>query len=223
MDQKKMDRDRGQLLDPVIERVAGKLPPDDHFLLRVPIELTIGLKTKDIPRIQDALVAWIVATAPTLKTVSLGRLNMPLTEVTPHGVPFKVSLHRSESGGIRMGVHYVAVIDENRVATLAARVAKACDDKLGKLFDWKRDDGARTVLVLEQDNLAMGNPANLSKALVAELATRGSATPDEVYYVGTYEGAGDWSVICLLRDGARWPDPDFQQFDPAQLHSITSR
>lgn len=73
-------------------------------------------------------------------------------------VPFPVSLHRGSLDGPhfpserplrgRFIVKFLVASDLEKAQT--ARLRKACETKYPKLAVWKRDAGARTVLVLEE-------------------------------------------------------------------------
>ena len=67
----------------------------------------------------------------------------------------------------------------------AARIRAACAKKFPKLAWWKLNAGARTVLVLEDNDIQLSNPQVIYEALAAveiEFADR----PDEVHVVSTF-------------------------------------
>lgn len=103
-----------------------------------------------------------------------------------------------------------------------ARLQKACEDKFPKLAAWKRD-GARTVLVLEENDLSLTNHQRVADVLgPAEAAMPDAA--DEVFLVSTHI-ARTWWVTCLRRAGKSYYDDGerFHEVDPAILGRLTSR
>jgi hypothetical protein len=102
------------------------------------------------------------------------------------------------------------------------RVKTATQRKSPKLAKWKRDSGARTVLVLEEDDLSLTNDFLVADALGQAEATTPDS-PDEVFMVST--GVSQmWWVVCLRGSGlvAGEPMPD-GEFNPTELTKLTSR
>jgi hypothetical protein len=77
------------------------------------------------------------------------------------------------------------------------------DKKLPKLQVWKQA-GARTLLALENGDMALSNHWVILEATDATLAGR-LEPPDEVWLVDTTI-EHEWTVCCLIRDGIRFPD-----------------
>jgi tripartite-type tricarboxylate transporter receptor subunit TctC len=75
---------------PTTERVASQLPAESRFELEVPAGAILGLNDRAARPIQDALVRWILTTAPGLPTARPGRYVLPIHKITPPGVPFAV-------------------------------------------------------------------------------------------------------------------------------------
>jgi hypothetical protein len=102
------------------------------------------------------------------------------------------------------------------------RLQKACDDKFSKLATWKRD-GAKTVLVLEENDLSLTNHQRVADALVAAEAAMPDAA-DEIFLVST--SIGDrWWITCLRRAAKTYYDDDerFYEIDPTTLIGLTKR
>jgi hypothetical protein len=110
-------------------------------------------------------------------------------------------------------------LEEARVT----RLQKACEDKFPKLVTWKRDDCARTVLVLEENDLSLTNHQRVADALVTAEATMSDAA-DEIFLVSTCI-PDKWWVTCLRRAGKTYYDDGerFHEIDPATLTPLTSR
>ncbi len=65
-----------------------------------------------------------------------------------------------------------------------ARLREACARKFPKLAAWKREAGARTVLVLEDNDIQLSNPQVIYDAH-ASVEREFSERPDEVHVVTT--------------------------------------
>ena len=99
---------------------------------------------------------------------------------------------------------------------------KACGDKFPKLAIWKRD-GAKAVLVLEENDRSLTNHQSVADALAPPEETMAD-TADEVFLVST-PFAHKWWVTCLRRAGKTYYDEGerFHEVDPAMLSQLTSR
>jgi hypothetical protein len=103
---------------------------------------------------------------------------------------------------------------------------QAVDDKLPKLARWKVDDNARTMLVLEQNDIQLTNPGIVTDVFVPLVMGRADK-PDEVYLVASCM-TPSWYVWPILLDDktyydiARSEGPE-HEFDPAKLVSLTKR
>jgi hypothetical protein len=104
----------------------------------------------------------------------------------------------------------------------AARPLKACEDKLPKRAKWKQDSGARTVLVLEEDDLSLTNHFKVADALTQAEAMR-TDVADEAFMVSTAT-AKTWWVVSLRGAGMVDEEPmPHKEFDPKELTKLTSR
>jgi len=101
------------------------------------------------------------------------------------------------------------------------RLKAAMEKKLPKLQFWKQA-GARTLLVLENGDMALSNHWGILEATDAALAGR-LERPDEVWLVDTTIES-EWTVCCLIRDGVGFPDDEtphrFLFFKPADLDAV---
>ncbi len=106
------------------------------------------------------------------------------------------------------------------------RIRAACDKKFPKLEVWRQDARARTVLVLEDNDIQLTNPARVFDTLVA-LQQEFTNWPDEIYLVSTIIKT-PWYVHAL-----RVGDRDYYElseagqcmteFDADGLTNITGR
>ena len=195
------------LFDPIIQRFDHR-SDREFWELIVPVDASAGLTGRKVGQVQDALIKWIAANAALVPVAPLHdrRANPPLGE-SADGVPFRFSLHRASLEGPyypsdsplcgrfkRMGVA-PADLEQQR----AARLKTASERKSPKLAKWKMDSGARTVLVLEEDDLQLTNHFRVADALVPAEATTPDA-PDEVFLVSTCIEQ-TWWVVCLRGPG----------------------
>ncbi|WP_429574848.1 hypothetical protein [Paraburkholderia sp. UCT70] len=212
-----------RLFGPIESRLASILPGTESFELHVPVDATVGLKPAQIAKIQDVLVKWVRESALTFPIAPYGRYVTPIQKVTLTGVPFAVSLHRFAVLGPRGRFSVAYLVESNIEAARFDRIRKSCDDKYGKLAEWKRDHDACTVLVLEEDDIQLTNHDLVADAL--SRAEKGRTdTPDEIYVVSTC--CDDvWWVTCLRRDGKPGYDDSerYLECDPSKLVQLTDR
>jgi len=183
---------------PLSGMLAEKLPADERFELHVPAGVLLGKNDREVRPIQGALAQWIIATAPTLPIARFGRYAVPIQKVTVAGVPFAVSLHRWKREGYPVPFHVVHLVAEPDVAPARReRIRIGYHKKLGKLLKWK-EAGARTVLILEEDDIYLTNHFAVCDALL-EIESLVADRPDEVYLFST--GASIWFAVRLRIDG----------------------
>lgn len=226
-----------RLIKPVIAEVSGTLPGPAHYELLLPIDTRLGVKTAELNRRRRDLIAWIRAKAQYLCEKNLDRLScdhktprfLDCIETKPPGFHYAVRLcvHppllRSEPGTLRSARY--APNDEELEASRADRLQQALRRKCPKLKRCK-EDGARTVLVLESDDLALTNHVLVGEPLVRLLAECADL-PDEVYLVET--DLDPWTVHCMKLDIECWPmenslePPAFCMDDLTDLSQATHR
>ena len=219
-----------KLFDPIIERFDHRSDRQFRELI-VPVDASAGMTVNDVGQVQDALIKWIEANAPLVPVAPLydQRANPPLGE-SAGGVPFRFSLHRASievsyypsDSPLRGRFRWMPVGPANLEQQRAARLKTASERKSPKLAKWKRDSGARTVLVLEEDDLWATNHFLVADALDQAEATTPDA-PDEVFLVRT-DHKLTWWVVCLRGPGRvvgdRMPS---RESDPKELTKLTSR
>ena len=213
-----------RLIQPIVAGVVGRLPPEEEFELQIPAGAMEGLRARAAATVQRLLIDWIVESAPSLWIPPRGRKDTRIEPTHVPGVPFAVKLYRLE-GRIFRGklqvVHVVSDVENRRLE----RVTLALKKKMPKLAIWKEDAGARTVLVLEENDIQLTNCHVVTDAVLKAEQTLGRAA-DEIYLVTT--SFTPWQVH-FLRVGDRsyfdLSDPDERSWDahPAQLSSLTGR
>jgi hypothetical protein len=220
-----------KLFDPIRERFNHRADRE-LWELHFPVEASAGLRGVQIDRVRDLLILWIETNAPNMPVTLLydPYANRSLGE-TIAGVPFRFSLHRGSldshhfpresalCGAFMLKPFVTGDLEQARTA----RLQKACEDKFPKLATWKRDDGARTVLVLEENDLSLTNHQRVADALVDAEAKMSDAA-DEIFLVSTHI-PDKWWVTCLRRAGKTYYDDGerYQEIDPAALTPLTSR
>lgn len=210
-----------QFMAPVIERLDQELTASDNdaFKLVFDVLALAGRRRGEWAALQTRLVEWTKATAPTLDEPDLGRFTSYSGK--PAGLPFAVTLQRVKR--LTSKVSYMRYEPEDLEAKRGVRVKKALSDKLPKLATYKRD-GMSSVLVLEDDDIAISNEALIGAAVAEGLRESQFPAPDAIYLVETAV-ASLWIVICLKYETATWPDTapsgsDYHRFDPAHLNDI---
>ena len=111
--------------------------------------------------------------------------------------------------------------EDEREHLRSVRLRKALSDKCPKLARCKAE-GARTVLVLESDDIALTNQLFVRMRL-AELLDEQPDAPDEIYLVETETRS--WAVYSTkVGDAVQFDDGpvNFTEFDEADLSALGS-
>jgi hypothetical protein len=96
----------------------------------------------------------------------------------------------------------------------ADRIRAACDKKFPKLNNWKQTEGARTVLILEDNDIQLTNHAIVAETYLP-LAKARSDRPDETYVVVTC--MDPWWAWPILVGDVGW------EIDQTALSGLTGR
>lgn len=207
------DQEYTQLIGPVIDKVSGTLPGPAVYALHFPIDTHLGVKRADLDRIRRNLIVWIRAKARCLYEGNRDRLErehkssryLDSIEAKPPGFPYPVRLcirpARSQSKRGTLQAARLDFAEEEREARRANRLREALRRKCRKLRLCK-EDGARTVLVLESDDIALTNHVLVGECLAALLPER-TDLPNEIYLVETE--LDSWTVRCMKLDAECWP------------------
>ena len=201
-----------QVIEPVIDEVSGTLPGPAVYALHFPIDTHLGVKLADLDRVQRDFIAWIRAEAQCLYERNRDRLDrkhmsprcLDSIEAKPPGFPYRVRLWIRVAGSESMrGTLRCARLDlesEEREARRADRLREALRRKRLKL-QRSREDGARTVLVLESNDIAQTNHVLVGECLAA-LLPKHTDLPDEIHLVET--DIDPWTVRCMKLDTECW-------------------
>jgi hypothetical protein len=211
-----------ELLAPITAAVADLAKPDECFQLLVPITATVGVKRADHDGVRVALVDWIRKEAPGTKALPYASRGY-MKEMQPPGVPFPVTLVRYQPAMAMGGrFDFVQVAPGGDDAPRVERIARACAKKYGKLAAWKAKEGARSIIVFEDNDMFLSNEQLIADTLTKAEATR-SDCPDEAYVVATY--IEPWYVTCLRRPGRTYYDDGerFWEVAHSTLVDLTGR
>jgi hypothetical protein len=223
--------DFGLFISPIVAELDYHMPPPGRFDLLFAIHPSKGLKARDIPTAQQAIIAWVRKKAIELHDECP---EQPSRNHRPSGFH---NFRKETVAGIELTLRRETIWSEPAIAhsrlfvsrfapsnyeTLRAeRVRMAMDRKLPKLKAWK-DRGARSVLVLENGDIALSNHIVILEAAEAALADR-SDEPDELWLVDTTIET-EWTAWCLIRDGVSFPDDEtsnrYWDFKPAELEAV---
>jgi hypothetical protein len=224
----RMEAQTERLFAPITDALKDALGTSALFELYLPVNALAGRKGAELSTIQQAIVAWVKATAPTIekrpypdyKGTIAGPAKLP-------NVPFELVLIRFEPP-IVPGLHFqIRHGVENLEKQRTDRMQAAIDKKFPKLAAWKASDAAKTVLVLEQNDIQLTNASIVADTYVP-LAKARSDRPDETYLVASCTSPNWWMWPILIGDRsysdlARSDEPSYWEFDPSKLVALTKR
>jgi len=141
---------------PIAAAVEGQLSPTEDFELHIPAGAFDGLGRRRLEEVHKLIADWVLETWPTLAIAPNGRYDTSVMPTSIPRVPFEVKLHRL-AGLVRPGSLQVVNVVRDVESLRLARMRTALEKKLPKLGQWKEMFGARTVLVLEQNDIQLTN------------------------------------------------------------------
>jgi hypothetical protein len=138
-----------------------------------------------VRRIQQALVDWVKATAPKLRARCYADYRKtPVGPATVPDVPFPIAPHRFEPALVP-GHHFqLTHLVKNGEPQRNDRIRGAVERKFPKLAARKRDANARTILVLEDNDIQLTDQAIVTETYLPLLMGR-TDRPDETYLVAS--------------------------------------
>jgi len=207
---------------PITDALCNALPTDSFFELHLPAKVFQGLKERSVESIQEAIIEWVRKTGPALEARSHRDRIDDIVPSKPTDVPFEVRLLRFKSRLFRPRFKIIHNVQADIEASRRERIQRACEKKFPKIAVWKRNQGARTVLIFESTDDQLTSESSVAKAFVP-LARARNDQPDETFLVWT--GFKPWSVCPLPVDGESWFDwkPSCWEVDPDELEPLTSR
>jgi hypothetical protein len=187
-----------RLLKPLEKILENKLSKPGHYDLVVDVGATKGAKNTE--SINNNLIYWIKTTAPLLKIGSPRTAPDHYRKEKPKGVPFEVSLYRWEGNG---GKFFIMLnCPEDVEAQRKERIKVAFESKCPKLAKTKQD-GDISVLLLELDDISLGNPMSVAQD-VQEILPKQKYIPDEIYLIRTE--LEKWEVFVLKEGNTLFQD-----------------
>ncbi len=218
----------------VEKAVCGKLPGPAIYNMSFPSDSVIRVSKSDLKKYQEILAEWVLETALHLYGKIQGRnesKSQDFIREKPCGFQHKIKLSCTITGPPsaqepgRFGAARMAPEDSEALTT--RRLRRALFQKIPKLWCCK-SEGARTVLVLESDDIALTDPnlmGNLLNGLQEEFAAE-LPFPDEIYFVDTSSSKGPWAVWRMKFDRQRWSWEDlteYTEFPVDELTDLTDR
>jgi len=216
-------------IDPVANELSGALPGPAIYYLYFPTDARLGVPANQLDKFRSDFIEWVREHAQRLHEMNPDR---PTREQNPHGIneqhrerppgfPYEVILRREAHWSLSPkhdGVLLVSRFAPNDVeAQRAARLQRTLERKCPKLQHCK-EDGAITVLVLEDADIALSNYAIIGEALDGLMEGRANL-PDEIYLVET--SLDRWDVRLMKHDEKIWPEGAWTEFNSAELTDIT--
>jgi hypothetical protein len=195
-----MNNEGSRLFEPLQHGLEGRLDFYSAFDSTIRVHALRGLKMNDVKKRHDALLRWVLETAPTIPRRPYGDLRSGQADGIVMDMP--VTLRRWNSMGFPgrfMIRHLVPKIEEAR----EVRIARACDKKLPKLDVWRRVAKASTVLVLEENDIQTTNVPLVCDSYLKAVMGRVDA-PDETWLVST--ATATWYVHPLIVGGRTYYD-----------------
>jgi hypothetical protein len=224
----RMEAQTERLFAPITNALKDALATDSLFELYLPVNSLDGRKGAELSKIQQAIIDWVKATAPTIPKREFpdykGTLFGP---VKPANVPFELVLCRFQPP-IIPGRHFQlrhTVPDIEKLRT--DRMQAAVDKKFPKLAAWKTNEKAKTILVLEQNDIQLTNPSIVADTYLP-LAQQRADRPDETYLVASCMSPNWWMWPILIGDRsyydfAKSDETSYWEFDPSKLVALTKR
>jgi hypothetical protein len=225
--------DFGRFVAPIEAELDHHMPRPGIYWLMFPIDPCAGLKPRDIPKIQAAIVAWAKAKAAELHAelprkpsrIEKPRGHQTFRKENLPGLMFELYLSRDTNWAmpdIADGRLFASrFAPPNNEKLREQRLLTAFDRKFPKLAKWKAA-GAASVLILENGDRALTNHI-LVADVVAKLIRCRADRPDQIWFVDTVLGNA-WTVWCFVRDDMLFPDEDsparYREFDPATLNPV---
>ena len=206
------DVEFGLFVNPITDALDCHLPVPGAYRLFFPIQPSKGIKAKHLANVQAKIIEWVTRTAvglhserPKQQRNSEPSYHSGFRKETIEGIELQLSRQMDwqmpdEVQGRLFPIRFTPEDYEN---LRRERLKRTMSKKLPKLQSCKCD-GAQTILVLENRDLAISSHVAILEA--AEHALEVCADrPDEVWLVETTMKK-EWTVWCSIREGRSLPD-----------------
>jgi hypothetical protein len=222
--------DFNTLVNPIIKEIGDTLPKPGVYYVTFPLDATDRVERRDFPALQMAVGSWVRNAAGRLYARQMQMADgeyygkdFNLREMPP-SVSFELHMTRSLFRGIPPRANGRLFLSrfapKNREELRGTRMQRALDTKCPKLRQCK-EEGARSILILENNDIALTNPIVVGDSVRALLKGRDDV-PDEIFLVDTC--VDGWSVWSLYRDGIFWPDEEtatrYREVNPKMLDTV---
>jgi hypothetical protein len=188
------------LLGPLEEQLTGKLPKQGNYQLVVDMDvIPIGVKW-DFIRLQ--ISEWCQKVASSLAIGNASTAPKHFIREKLLGVPFEVTLYRwpFRDGQFRVARFLPADLENKRTKVIIQSLISR-----GIKVSKYKDDGFRTLLILESNDIILANASDIGKAFIKAIScARLNKFPDEVYLVETE--MEPYYFYCLKIDDALFPE-----------------
>jgi hypothetical protein len=222
--------DFNTMVNPIIEEIGDTLPKPGVYYVTFPLDATDRAKRRDFPAFQTAIGSWIRNAAERLYARQMQMADgefygkdFALREMPP-GIPFELHMIRSLFRDIppkangRLFLSRFAPKDGEELR--GTRMQRALDTKCPKLRQCK-EEGARSILILENNDIALTNQIVVGDSVRSLLKGRNDV-PDEVFLVDTC--LDGWTIWSLYHDGTFWSDEEtttrYWEVNPKMLDSV---
>jgi hypothetical protein len=223
----RMEAEAERHFKPITEALKNALGTSAVFELHMPANAFHGRGMREIRGLQKAIILWVTTTAPTVPARRYADYRgTSVGPLMPPGVPFALSLYRFEPAIVPGHYFQIKHIAPNIDQLRKDRIREAVERKFPKLAAWKRDHSARSVLVLEDNDIFLTNQSIVAETYLP-LALARPDRPDETYLVST--SVTPWHAWPMLIDGktyfdfARGHELTWWEIDPDHLVPLTKR
>lgn len=215
-----------QINNCIKQKVSDTLPEPAYYQLHLPVEVRLPKRKKKRDQTLDNLVEWVRDSACRMHKRNAKRFIRTLIpslsddriQGTPEGINCPIELLRWPIAVLirrKPGHLDVLFTDPPALEDLRAnRLKHALDKKCPKLKRCKAEK-TRTILVLENLDIALSHFAIIGDQLSALLAARADA-PDEVYLVETH--TNPWWVWPMKHDDVLWTTMGMPRWGQPMYH-----
>lgn len=209
----------------IVDKLSGNLPGPECYELHMPVDVSLRVKGAKLQQARRDLIEWIRAQAQYMHEKNLHSpkpghgLYRSDDSVcgSPAGFNYEITLNRWRDASLMNrkpgSLRVVRVVGDDLESNRADRLRRALSDKCPKLRDCKVQN-ARTILVLESDDVPLTNHHLVAEALNEVLPERTDA-PDEMYFVESDNT--DWYIWLMKRDESCWPMEGLDEQHPTIL------
>ncbi|MFC3676862.1 hypothetical protein [Ferrovibrio xuzhouensis] len=204
--------------------LTGTLPKPGTYTLLLP--MFVKVPAVQVKLVQTAIIAWVKKKAIELHARGpvrpRSRRDDWITE-TPPDVPYPLWISRTvydhpANAHLNGSVMITRIAQSDLDNQRPVRMAMTMEKKNPKLVRCKAA-GARTILVLEDNDISLSNDAILSEQLEKQTATY-TNMPDEVWLV--WPVGATWYVQLLYSSGVYPEERDITPVESAILRDLTN-